>query len=329
MDGLALRYVTVSGSYRKFPEAVSSAIEAFRDCGINVLSPKSTSIVSSVDGFVSLSGDLVENIGMLGEKDITDAMRLIENSHLKAIQQSDALWLEIPGGYCGISTAFEAGWALAHNVPVFYDGKYSRDVREPVVRAYASPVRSIRHLVDDFCAMPKVDPMVSRHFMRQLLEEKANDAHEPGPDFNSVVAAGPLLVDYSGKRYRHGQEREVLLVKTHKWGGRFSIMGDKLRKGEKLKDAFDRVVKEQAGISCLVKEDICVFDEIDEAGYYQAGLSRIFADKLAEANNRNVVLDSRAEEFIWVPPSEALRNLSIEPNARNTLEEYCRRPRLA
>ncbi len=315
MGGELLQNVTISGSYRKFPEEIASALDAFRDLGVNVLSPKSATIVSSIDGFVSLKDDLVQRINDLSESNIAKVIKLIENSHLQAIQQSDALWIVIPQGYCGIATAFEIGWALAHNVPVFYDEKHSRDIKEPIIRAYAHPTKGIEQLVHDFDSMPQVNPVVSRYFMRSLLSKTTNNG------FNADVAVGPVIVDHS-KRYRSRQKREVLLVRTHKWNGRFSIVGGRLTRGERLTTAFSRVVAQQTGLDIVLGNDVCAFDEMPDSGFYKRGTSRVFVDKVVIATSRDVRLDERAQEYLWIPPDVALKELDIEPNARRTIKIY-------
>ena len=180
-QGKGLRFITISGSYRKFIDEVGLALESFRNAGVTVLSPKSASILSSVDGFVSLRGDPIPRIDLVADDRFIEAMTLIENSHLHAIQQSDALWVVLPTNYCGAATALEVGWALAHRVPVFFDARYSQ------------------------------------------------------PESN-----------------------------------------------------------------------------------------RIFIDHMVAVSSQQVRLDSRAQEYVWIPPTEALRELDIEPNARKTIETYIR-----
>ncbi len=142
-------YITISGSYRKFPTQVAADIEHFRDLGVTVLSPQSTTILTAVDGFVSLEGDLVPNLNHLSQNNIRQAIRLIEDSHLNAITRSDALWLTIPEGYCGTSTAFEMGCALMHGIPIFYNQQYTPLITEPIIQKHAMPA-TIERLVWTF-----------------------------------------------------------------------------------------------------------------------------------------------------------------------------------
>ncbi len=322
---MILRKVTISGSYRKFPEDIAAALERFRDLGIQVLSPKSATIVSSVDGFVSLEKDIIQKIDAISQNDIASAMRLIENSHLSAIQQSDALWLAIPQGYCGIATSFEIGWALAHNVPVFYDKRYIHQVQEPILRSYAIPTKGIEDLVHHFESMPPIDPQIPRYFMKAiLLPTEADTITGNRPRYNADVAIGPVIVDFSKKRYTCRQPRDILLVKTYKWRNKFSIVGGRIKPAEKIEAAFSRIMAEQTGLQGRVAEEICVFDELPDAGYYQTGTSRIFVDKVVKVQKRKIRLDSRAQEYVWMPAKNALQELDLEPNARKTIELYHR-----
>lgn len=316
--------VTISGSYRKFPDEIAAALEHFQDLGVTVLSPKSATILSSLAGFVSLRGDIIPRIDRVSQNDIVRSMQLIENSHLNAIQQSDALWLVLPNGYCGAATAFEIGWALAHNVPVFYDSKYFSEVNEPIVRAYAYPTRGVTHLVHHFTTMPRV-PLRIRNYFVQTIRTHTRTARQPftqDTSHNTIVAVGPVIVDHSRKKYRRGQARDILLVQTHKWGGKFSIVGDRLQPRETLTAAFLRAVTEQTGLEGMVRDDICAFDELPNSGYYAQQSSRIFVDKIVHVRNRLARLDDRAESYLWIPPHAALRDLDLEPNARKTIELY-------
>ena len=315
-----LHAVTISGSYRKFSDELALALEAFRDLGVTVLSPQSATILSSLDGFVSLQGDPIQRIDHFADSTLLDAMRVVENSHLKAIQRSDALWAIVPEGYCGAATAFEIGWALAHRVPVFYDAHYAPQMREPVLTMYAVPVQSIEHLFQQFESMPRVDPRVARHFLHYLPPYSAPPAtKETVASVN--VAVGSVIADYS-RRYGRGQQRKILLVKTHKWKGRFSLVGDRLRSGEKLHAALLRAVSEQTGLEGVVRHDVCAFDELPDGGYYVPRAARIFVDKVVAVPRKNVTLDHRAQESVWIPPRQALRELDIEPNARRTISQY-------
>lgn len=315
-----IRCVTICGSFRKFPETLESALQEFKDYNIEVLSPRSAMILDDLDGFVTLRGDVVEGIDRLSSDYLPKAMRAIENSHLSAIRRSDAVWLIAPGGYIGLSTSFEIGWALAHCVPVFYDVRCRPRSIEPVM-LYASPISGIAELASSV-SLPRVDPVVAARFAQDLFPtiNRSVDGCDPQA-YNATIACGPLIVDASPES-KSKLDRDILLVKTHKWGGRYSIVGGKKHPSEALDQAFQRVVGEQTGLDAMLSRDICAFDELPGSGYFKDGGPRIFVDKIVEIPGRDVRLDHRAQSYIWMPPRSALQELDIEPNARKTLVKY-------
>jgi 8-oxo-dGTP pyrophosphatase MutT (NUDIX family) len=152
----------------------------------------------------------------------------------------------------------------------------------------------------------------------EFIQRMIQDLILPG----SIIAVGAIIVDDSGKKYRQGQEREVLMVKTHKWGGRFSIIGGKVQRNERLADALRREVKEETGLKAGIEESICTFDELKGSGYFVPGIHRVFTDNVVSVQSRKVTLNEEAEGYVWVPPSVAMSELDLEPNARKTLELY-------
>jgi nucleoside 2-deoxyribosyltransferase len=97
----------VSGSFRKFYDAIAGLVEDFEKCGIEVLSPSKSKIVKSQEEFVIL------------ESDKTDDIEILERNHLNAIKEADFLYIYNPEGYMGESTIMELGWALAMDKPVY------------------------------------------------------------------------------------------------------------------------------------------------------------------------------------------------------------------
>jgi ADP-ribose pyrophosphatase YjhB (NUDIX family) len=135
----------------------------------------------------------------------------------------------------------------------------------------------------------------------------------------SVVAVGGII-EYA-KPTKSG-EKEILLVKTHKWGGRYSIVGGKVKRNERLADAYAREIKEETGLCADIGPDICAFDQIENPGYYNSAVSHIFVDKVARVGSQRIRLNDEAEDYEWILPGRALAKLDIEPNARHTLELY-------
>jgi NTP pyrophosphatase (non-canonical NTP hydrolase) len=97
---------TISGSFNKDLDEIRKKVQQFQQKGVKILSPKLSKVVSRRKGFVRLE----EDKGTPGE---------IESKHLHAILQSDFLYVVNPGGHIGTSVAFEAGYALSKNIPVY------------------------------------------------------------------------------------------------------------------------------------------------------------------------------------------------------------------
>ncbi len=81
--------------------------KVFESLGVDVLSPKISTIINPGEEFAIL------------ETDDTDDPKVLEQRHLDAIAAADALYLYDPDGYVGASSAMELGWAMALGKPVF------------------------------------------------------------------------------------------------------------------------------------------------------------------------------------------------------------------
>jgi len=318
------KYVTISGSFQKFAREIKSTRKSFIDVGVNVLSPASGDVVSAHNGFVSMKGDVIPRIDTQSMSNISRAIRLVEDSHLYAIAQSDVLWLVLPDGYCGTATSAEIAWALAHHVPVYGLLQHVLHSKEPLVQAYVNPVRTIEDLVMHQWPCIREHLWIARKysdniFLKTYLKKsEENTATNP----NAVVAVGALIEDWSDKKYKQEQSRDVLLVKTHKWGGRFSIVGGRIKKGEELVQACLRKVNEQTQLYGEISKHVCAFSEIPNGGYFVRGTNRVFIDTHIKVYSRIIHLDEEAQHYEWIPPEIALRDLDLEPNARKTLEVF-------
>ena len=97
----------VSGSFRRFFSKVKATILAFESFGVEVLSPKASTVINPGNEFAIL------------ESDETQDPETLERNHLEAIRKADALYLCNPGGYLGNSSVLELGWAMALGKRIF------------------------------------------------------------------------------------------------------------------------------------------------------------------------------------------------------------------
>lgn len=128
---MSLTKVTLIGTFRRDPEGLKKIFQEL-SAAFDLLSPH------SVD-FLDFS---VEFVKAKHEKD--DSVRTIEDRVLHAIKQSDAIWLFAPGGYIGVSTAFEIGFALSINVPVYTNTLPS----DPLLKTMVTKVDSVSDLIN-------------------------------------------------------------------------------------------------------------------------------------------------------------------------------------
>lgn len=314
---MTLRTITISGSYRKFIDLLRQSFSAFKDNHVVVLSPPSPNVVDALDDFVALEGDLCEHLRWLPHNNVSELMRLVENKHLRAIQQSDALWINTANQYLGNATAFEIGWAVANNIPVFaYSSAIGDTRKEPIFRAYVTSVKSIEYLVAHFASISRKEVLPAQGvYLVQKTIERARHRNHP------LVAVGVIPVDHS-KDYCAEKERDILVVETYKWGGRISIVGGRINKGQNLSQARAEKLRQQTGIEGYSGKLVCVFNELPNGGYYEPEIERIFIDETIIVINKKIELNEDASKAIWAPPDEILKNYDLEPNARKAIKEY-------
>jgi ADP-ribose pyrophosphatase YjhB (NUDIX family) len=293
----------IHGSFSKHFEQIQAASKIFQAAGIEVLAPVNGDLVASDQGFA-----LFDN-----QRGVDPRLIELQYLHnLKKLGTNGFSYFVNPSGYIGASTAYELGIAQLTNTRCFFSHKPT----DHPVYLHARSIWSAENLADyivcyEKLPFPEIRP--NEHQIQALWE----DLMVPG----SVVATGAIVEHQPSKST---QEKEILLVKTHKWGNRYSIVGGKVRRNERLKQALLREVQEETGLRGEVGAHICTFDQIKNSGYYQSGIQHIFVDNVVSVASKKVVLNDEAQDYIWATPTEALKHLDIEPNARTTVELYQR-----
>lgn len=271
----------------------------FTEAGIAVLAPEVSEIVGCKNGFTQLKTDKSKD------------KRLVELLYLKNLLKlgpSGFSYFINPKGYVGKSASYELGIAQVSNVRyLFKETPTDHPIYFPKNSIW-EPKNLINFIQKEGKLPPKIIPKNERKIYN-LIQELVL----PG----SVVAVGAII--------EHIKKKDILLVKTHKWGDRFSIIGGKVQRNETLADALKREIREESGLDAKIGDNIITFDEIKNSGYFESGVHRIFTDNVVYVNKRRIKLNYEAEDYIWVPPRKALEELDIEPNAQKTLEVYVER----
>lgn len=290
----------IHGSFSKHFSEIVRVSKLFEDAGIEVLAPKHSEIISFKDGFALFEDEQDKDPRLI---------ELLYLDNLRKLGTNGFSYFVNPDGYIGKSASYELGIAQATNVKCFFSHKLS----DHPAYIQAKSVWSAENLcqyIKDFNRLPIREIRQNEKLIHKMWENFL----VPG----SIVATG-AIIEHENRR---GKNREILLVKTHKWGNRYSIVGGKVRRNERLESALLREVKEETGLNANIGKHICTFDQIKNSGYYNSAVQHIFVDNVVTVKSKRVKLNYEAQDYIWALPSEALRQLDIEPNARKTLELY-------
>lgn len=291
----------IHGSFNKHFDLIQKTHRLFTKAGIEVLAPKDEEIMDFDKGFAYFKGE--ESI----DKRITELLYL---HNLKLLGENGFSYFVNPDGEIGRSASYELGIAQLSNLHCFFYSNLSDHPAYINKNSVWKPDDLVEYIWENN-ELPF--PKVRRN--EKIIHALWEDLMVPG----SVVAAG-AVIEYATKS--RAREKEILLVKTHKWGNKYSMVGGKVRRNERLDKALLREVKEETGLSADLGSHICTFDQIKNSGYYLSGVQHIFVDKVVKVSSKKVKLNDEAQEYIWIPVKEALNTLQIEPNARHTLQLY-------
>ena len=132
----------ICGSFRRDPGALRDEFLELEGAGCTVLSPRDPNFVDEVEGFV------------FGRDEVGRCSAEIEQSHLRAMEKADLVWLHCPGGYVGTSATMELGFAQALGLPLFCAERPLELALADLVHRCQSPRAAVASLERDFRAAP-------------------------------------------------------------------------------------------------------------------------------------------------------------------------------
>ncbi len=114
---------------------------------------------------------------------------------------------------------------------------------------------------------------------------------------------------------------EILLIKTHKWRGKYAVPGGHIELGETMEQAAKREAQEETGLEVFnlnfIHNDEMIFDKL-----FFKKKHFIFLDFSCQTKSSKVKLNDEAEDYLWIVPEEAVKLRDIEPYAKRSIKIY-------
>jgi nucleoside triphosphatase len=126
---------------------------------------------------------------------------------------------------------------------------------------------------------------------------------------------GGLIVNEEGK---------ILLAKSHKWFGKYTLPGGHIEVGETMQEALKREVKEEVGLDVEIGDMLLTQEAIFSKEFWKKR-HFIFFDFICTVKDQEVKLDQRElQEYVWKYPGAAL-NLDLDSFTVKTIGKYLHR----
>jgi nucleoside triphosphatase len=114
------------------------------------------------------------------------------------------------------------------------------------------------------------------------------------------------------------QANELLLLKSHKWPGKYVIPGGHVELAERIEDAAIREAKEETGLDIHDLEFINFQQFIYDPSFWKPR-HFIFFDYACKTDSTSVQLNDEAEEYVWVR-LEAAAQLPLDVYTRTSIQ---------
>ncbi|MCX6033460.1 MAG: NUDIX domain-containing protein [Chloroflexi bacterium] len=115
---------------------------------------------------------------------------------------------------------------------------------------------------------------------------------------------------------------ELLLLKSHKWPGRYVVPGGHVELGERIEQTVIREAREETGLDVRNLRFLCWQEFIHDPTFWKRR-HFLFFDYACQAESTEVRLNDEAEDHMWIEPEKALE-LPIDSYTRVSLLEYLR-----
>lgn len=125
---------------------------------------------------------------------------------------------------------------------------------------------------------------------------------------------GALIFNDDGK---------MLLVRSHKWKGKWVMPGGHIELGETAITALRREIKEETNLDIDDIRFVCLQEFIFDDAFWKKK-HFIFMDYACKTKSGDVILDSEGQEFTWVSLQESL-DMPVDAYTKHTIEEFLKK----
>ena len=116
-------------------------------------------------------------------------------------------------------------------------------------------------------------------------------------------------------------EGKMLLVKSHKWGDRYTIAGGHVEVGETLVEALKREIMEEVGLKICDVRLLMTQEAIFSPEFYRRR-HFIFFDFVCRCDDNHVVVDGdEIQGYLWEEPRDALGK-TLDSFTRRMVEKF-------
>ena len=122
------------------------------------------------------------------------------------------------------------------------------------------------------------------------------------------------------------EKNQLLIVKTHKWKGNYTIPGGHVELGERLEEAVKREIWEETGLKMTSSDYLCHQQFIYDDSFWKKR-HFIFFDFVCRVENGEVRLNEEAQEFVWVDLDE-VDNYPVDKYLKYALGRVQANPRI-
>jgi phosphoglycolate phosphatase len=176
------------------------------------------------------------------------------------------------------------------------------DMEHDVETAKSANLLSVAVLTgyDSREALSAAEPDVMANDLQVLRQVMTETAFEPSPRYPLATVGGLI----------HNDDGEVLMIRTHKWSDRWGIPGGKIERGETCEQALRREIREETALEIDAIRFVVVQDCVDPEEFY-APAHFLLLNYTANRVSGDVVLNDEAEDFVWIDPRRALKELDL------------------